>query len=103
LILIEKGLFICLYFISVSFGYLRSSLSLEKVQRLFTALNELVEYPADEKINPYISRRQIDRLIRLLHESKNKRLSREQFINMKNTKWTDDDNGAGSLLAEHTC
>ena len=94
---------IYLYFIFLSINYLISFLSRKKVKPLFDAMYELIGQPIDGPMNAYISCRQVAHLIQVLDENEHKRLSREQFINMRNTNWTDEKNGNGLLLIEHPC
>jgi hypothetical protein len=80
-----------------------SYLSREKIEPLFASLFELIGYPTGEQSGANISQQQITHLIRVVDESNNKRLLRNQFINFGNTDWTDEDNGVGTLLIEHPC
>jgi hypothetical protein len=41
--------------------------------------------------------------MQVVYESKNKRVSRDQFVNIRNTSWMDEDNGDGILLVEYQC
>jgi hypothetical protein len=75
----------------------------EIIEQLFAALFELIGYPTDNQSGSNISQRHIAHLIRTVDESKNKRLTRNQFINIQNSDWTDEDNGVGTLLIEHSC
>ncbi|CAF4394372.1 unnamed protein product [Rotaria socialis] len=78
-------------------------LSREKIEPLFMALFKLIGHSTNEQNGTSISQRHIVHLLQVIDESKNKCLSRNQFINIGNTIWTDEDNGIGVLLAEHPC
>ena len=64
---------------------------------------ELIGYPIDGQSGGKICQRHIAHLIQVVDQSKNKRLTRNQFINIQNSDWTDEDNGIGTLLVEHAC
>jgi hypothetical protein len=64
---------------------------------------ELIGHPIDEQCGADISQQHIVHLIQVVDRSYNKRLSRDQFMNIRNTNWKDEDNGVGTLLVEHTC
>jgi hypothetical protein len=64
---------------------------------------ELIGHPTDEQSGAKISQGHIAYLIQTVDESKSKRLKRDQFINIRNSDWTDEDNGVGTLLVEHSC
>ncbi|CAF0917011.1 unnamed protein product [Adineta steineri] len=78
-------------------------LSREAIEPLFASMFELIGHPLDEQSGANISQRHITHLIQMVDESKKKRLSREQFMNMADTDWTDQDNGIGTLLFEYSC
>jgi hypothetical protein len=83
--------------------YLISYLPRETIEPLFASLFELIGYPTDKQCGANISQRKITHLIEVVDKSKNKRLLRNQFINMTNTDWMDEDNGVGTLLVEYSC
>ncbi len=64
---------------------------------------ELVGYPTEEQSGRNISQRQVTHLIQVVDESQSKRLSRAQFLSIRNTDWMDEENGVGPLLVEHSC
>jgi hypothetical protein len=64
---------------------------------------ELIGHPTDEQSGGKISQRHIAHVIQIVDQSKSQRLTRDQFINIQNSDWTDEDNGIGTLLAEHLC
>ncbi|CAF3417030.1 unnamed protein product [Rotaria sp. Silwood1] len=81
----------------------QGSLPLEQIELLFASLFELIGHPTDEQCGANISQRQIVHLLQVVDESKSKCLSRDQFMNIGNTNWTDEENGIGTLLIEHSC
>ncbi len=87
----------------MSFCDLISYLSREQIEPLFASLFELIGLPTDEQSGANISQQQITYLIQTVDESQSKRLSRSQFMNMRDTDWTDESNGVGILLIEHSC
>jgi hypothetical protein len=102
----QKGfVFIYLFFscFFLSFADLISYLFQDKIEPLFASLFELIGLPTEEQCGANISQRQIAHLIQTVDESQEKRLSRSQFMNMRNTDWTDETNGIGMLLIEHSC
>jgi N-acetylglucosamine kinase-like BadF-type ATPase len=64
---------------------------------------ELIGHPIGEQSGANISQQHVAHLIQVVDKSKNKRLLRDQFINITNNKWTDGHNGIGALLIEHRC
>lgn len=75
----------------------------EKIEPLFASMFELVGYPTDGQSGANISQQQIAHLIQAVDDSTNKRLSRDQFMNIRKINWVDEDSGVGTLLAEHAC
>jgi hypothetical protein len=100
----QKGfVFIFIFQLFLSFYDLISYLPQEKIEPLFAYLFELIGLPTGEQCGANISQRQITHLIQTVDESQHKRLSRSQFINIRNTDWTDESNGIGILLTENSC
>ncbi len=100
----QKGfVFIDILQLFLPFCDLISYLSREQIEPLFASLFELIGLPTDEQSGAKISQQQITHLIQTVDESQNKRLSRSQFMNMRDTDWTDEINGVGILLIEHSC
>jgi hypothetical protein len=100
----QKGfVFIDILQLFLSFCDLISYLPREQIEPLFASLFELIGLPTDEQSGAKISQQQITHLIQTVDESQNKRLSRSQFMNMRDTDWTDESNGVGILLIEHSC
>jgi hypothetical protein len=64
---------------------------------------ELIGHPTDDQSGASISQKQIVHLMQVVYESKSKRVSRDQFVNIGNTSWMDEDNGDGILLVEYQC
>lgn len=89
---------------SIEFDCILSYLSREKIEVLFAALFELIGLPDDDDDNrTHISQSQIAHLIEIVDASEEKRLSRNQFMNIRNKGWIDQSNGVGTLLIEHSC
>lgn len=87
----------------ISSHCIHSYLSREKIEILFAALFELIGLSDNDDNHTPISQQQITHLIELVDASEEKKLLRNQFINMKHKGWTDQSNGIGSLLIEHSC
>ena len=101
----EKGLFFygLLNISPFSFCFQISYLSRDNVETLFAALFELIGLPNANESTTYISQQQIVHLIEIIDRTPEKKLTRKQFLNIRNTNWTDVNDGVGTLLIEHSC
>ena len=50
-----------------------------------------------------MSHAQVTHLMQRLRQNPDKRLRRDQFIDIDSATWIDEDNGVGTLLVEHSC
>lgn len=64
---------------------------------------ELIGHPVDEQSGANISQRHIAHLMEMIDTNRQKRLSREQFVNIGSIEWLDKDYGTGMLLVEQSC
>ena len=75
------------------------SLSATEVLSLLAYLSQLLGNPTEG----CMSHAQVTHLMQRLRQNPDKRLRRDQFIDIDSATWIDEDNGVGTLLVEHSC